>query len=72
MCSLADQDACRQHLPWAVPGRFFDLYPPAEEIEIAAHPDVPANMPSIAWHQCTCASPTPSSCVLSCLLQRGR
>ena len=27
--------------------------PPAEEIEIAAHPHVPTGMPPIAWHQCT-------------------
>eukprot|EP00040_Diaphanoeca_grandis_P039908 m.260558 g.260558 ORF g.260558 m.260558 type:complete len:515 (+) comp40127_c0_seq1:20-1564(+) len=42
----------KPHLPWGVPKRFFDLYPPAEQIPIAKHITVPDGMPAIAYHYC--------------------
>lgn len=42
----------KPHLPWGLPQRFWDLYPDETALPIAKHPDVPVNMPPIAYHFC--------------------
>ena len=39
----------RPHLPLFAPDRFFDLYPPVEEIELPHNPNAPKSVPPIAW-----------------------
>ena len=39
----------KPHLPFYAPSKFYDLYPPAEQIKPAANPDAPKDMPPIAW-----------------------
>eukprot|EP00041_Stephanoeca_diplocostata_P018444 m.386481 g.386481 ORF g.386481 m.386481 type:complete len:516 (-) comp21014_c2_seq15:267-1814(-) len=42
----------KPHLPWGLPRRFWELYPDETTLPIAKHPDVPVNMPPIAYHWC--------------------
>ncbi len=39
----------KPHLPFDAPSKYYDLYPPAEEIKPPSNPDAPKEMPSIAW-----------------------
>ena len=32
-----------------MPKKFYDLYPPTDQISLPANPDIPVNMPYIAW-----------------------
>eukprot|EP00756_Hemistasia_phaeocysticola_P024699 Hpha_TRINITY_DN15963_c0_g5::TRINITY_DN15963_c0_g5_i1::g.74487::m.74487/K01136/IDS; iduronate 2-sulfatase len=41
----------KPHLPWYYPIEFNDTYPPADQIALAEHPDVPSGMPKCAWHE---------------------
>ena len=38
----------KPHLPFRAPSKYYDLYPPAEQIEPPKNPDVPTNFPPIA------------------------
>ena len=38
----------KPHLPWVVPERFFAYYP-LEDIRLPSNPDVPEDMPALAW-----------------------
>ncbi len=39
----------KPHLPFYAPSRYYDMYPPAEQIKPPANPDAPKDMPPIAW-----------------------
>ena len=39
----------RPHLPFNAPSRYFDLYPPADQITLPENSDAPEGMPDIAW-----------------------
>ena len=39
----------KPHLPFYAPSSFYDMYPPASEIELAANPKADPKMPPIAW-----------------------
>ena len=39
----------RPHLAWYCPRKYYDMYPPAEEILLADNPNVPDGMPPIAY-----------------------
>ena len=41
--------AHRPHLPWHVPRKFWDMYPPTEEVALPKHETAPAGMPPIAF-----------------------
>jgi arylsulfatase A-like enzyme len=41
----------KPHLPFQYPSTMHGLYPPAEEIAQAKHPDSPKGMPMVAWHE---------------------
>ncbi|GMI33453.1 hypothetical protein TeGR_g4650, partial [Tetraparma gracilis] len=52
----------KPHLPWSVPQRFFDLYPDASEIPLAANMYPPEGMPAVAFNptgNCTADTPMP-------------
>jgi len=52
----------KPHLPWSVPKRFFDIYPDAEEIPLAANKFPPEGMPPVAFNptgNCTADTPMP-------------
>ena len=38
----------KPHLPFRAPSMYYDLYPPAEQIELPKNPDVPTGFPPIA------------------------
>lgn len=38
-----------QHLPHLAPSKYFDMYPPASEIQLASNPQPPKGLPDIAW-----------------------
>ena len=38
----------KPHLPFYAPSKYYDMYPPAEEMELPKNPDVPKGMPPIA------------------------
>ena len=42
----------KPHLPWGAPARAFAKYPPAADLPLAVHQNVPADMPAIAYHHC--------------------
>ena len=39
----------KPHLPFYAPSDFYDMYPPASEIVLAANPNADPKMPPIAW-----------------------
>ena len=39
----------KPHLPFFAPSKYYDLYPPAEQIELPKNPDVPKDMPDVAF-----------------------
>ena len=39
----------KPHLPFYAPSKYYDIYPPAEEIGLAKNPNAPNKMPPIAW-----------------------
>lgn len=39
----------RPHLPWNIPQRFWDMYPPTEQIDLPLHEAGPKDMPPIAF-----------------------
>ena len=39
----------KPHLPFYAPSKYYDLYPPAEQIELPKNPDVPKDMPDVAY-----------------------
>ena len=39
----------KPHLPFYAPSEYYDMYPPASEIELPANPDADEKMPPIAW-----------------------
>ncbi len=39
----------KPHLPFEAPSKYFDMYPPADQIKPPTNPDAPLNMPPIAW-----------------------
>lgn len=39
----------KPHLPFYAPAQYFDLYPPASEIQLPTNFDAPEGMPDIAW-----------------------
>ena len=41
--------AHRPHLPWNFPRRFWDAYPPTEQIALPAHEAAPEGMPPVAF-----------------------
>ncbi|GMH71428.1 hypothetical protein TL16_g05649 [Triparma laevis f. inornata] len=52
----------KPHLPWSVPERFFDMYPEAEDIPLAANKYPPEGMPDVAFNptgNCTADTPMP-------------
>ena len=57
MCSIVTMMACMQHkphTPYRAPSRFFDLYPPAVSLPIAADPYFPIDqgLTGLAWFSC--------------------
>ena len=36
------------HFPWYAPSKYYDLYPPAENVELPKNPDVPKDFPPVA------------------------
>jgi arylsulfatase A-like enzyme len=39
----------KPHAPFFMPKKFYDLYPPSDQISLPANPDIPVDMPHIAW-----------------------
>ncbi len=39
----------KPHLPFFAPSKYYDMYPPAEEIPLPKNPNAPTDMPPIAW-----------------------
>ena len=39
----------KPHLPFFAPAKYYDMYPPAEDIKLPLNPDAPKDMPPIAW-----------------------
>ena len=39
----------KPHLPFFAPAKYYDMYPPAEDIKPPLNPDAPMDMPPIAW-----------------------
>ncbi len=39
----------KPHLPFNAPSKYFDLYPPSDQIQPPTNPDAPQLMPPIAW-----------------------
>ena len=48
----------KPHLPWQAEKRFYDLYPPIDNISLAAHQVEPSGMPDIAFADNGSPSPT--------------
>ena len=38
----------KPHVPWYAPSKYYNLYPPAEEVELPKNPDVPKDFPPVA------------------------
>ena len=38
----------KPHVPWYAPSKYYDLYPPAEDIELPSNPEVPESFPPVA------------------------
>ena len=39
----------KPHLPFYAPSKYYDMYPPADEIPLPKNPDAPTCIPPIAW-----------------------
>ena len=39
----------KPHMPLYAPDKYFNMYPPINETQLAANPDAPEGMPDIAW-----------------------
>ena len=39
----------KPHLPFYAPSKYYDLYPPADQIPLPRNPNAPIDMPPIAW-----------------------